>query len=81
MTKLQKLEHDAQKTRDKIQELQDSLKDMDKQRVELENAYIIQMVRASKMTPQELYELLKKDAIPANINDKTYESEETQNES
>ena len=89
MTKLQKLENEAQKVRAKIDELQDSLKDIDKQRVDLENAYIVQMVRASKMTPQELYELLKKGALPSTLENSdtniaennTDESEDTQHES
>ena len=81
MTKLQKLEREAQRVRDKIEELQESLVQIDKQKVELENAHIIQMVRASKVTPDELYKLLTNGIVPSVIDDKASESEVTQNES
>ena len=79
MTKLQKLEREAQKTREKIKELQDTLIQIDKLKTEQENMQIIQTVRSLKLSPDKLHEFLAKGAL-IDTNDKTDEIEENQHE-
>ena len=67
MSKLEKLEREEQKAREKIEELQKLLRGLASQKTEQENLQIVQMVRALKLTREELYEFLKKGALPASI--------------
>ena len=61
-----KIEKEIQKTREKITEQQNKLKDLEMQKTEAENLEIVQMVRSLHMTPAELSEFLAKGVIPDN---------------
>lgn len=54
MTKLEKIDKELEKSREKAAEWQAKIKDLEKQRQEEENSKIIQAVRALKLTPSEL---------------------------
>lgn len=63
--KILKIEKEIQKTREKIREQQNKLKELEMQKTETENLEIVQMVRSLHMTPAELEEFLAKGVIPA----------------
>ena len=65
MNKLEKIERDAQKARDKIAAMQSLLKDIEGQRTEQENLQIIQQIRALKLSRDELYTFLSNGSLPA----------------
>jgi hypothetical protein len=67
MTKLEKIERDAQKARERIAAMQDLLKQIDGKRTEQENLQIIQQVRALKLSRDELYTFITGGAIPATL--------------
>lgn len=54
MTKLEKIDKELEKSREKVAEWQAKIKDLEKQRQEEENSKIIQAVRSLKLTPSEL---------------------------
>ena len=60
MNKIERLDREIQKTREKITEYQNKLKELTAQKTEAEN----QLVRAMRLTPQELTAMLSGDAIP-----------------
>lgn len=62
--KISRIDKDIQKTREKIAEYQNRLKELQMQKTEAENLEIVQMVRSMRLTPQELSDLLKSDPIP-----------------
>jgi len=64
MKKLEQIERQEQKTRDKIAALQDILKDIGKQRTEQEDLQIIQKFRALKLSRDELYMFLGGGELP-----------------
>jgi len=64
-TKIDRIEQDIRKTREKITEYQNKLKTLEAQKTEQENLQIIQLVRAMRMTPQELTEFLQNSELPA----------------
>ena len=57
MNKIERIDREIQKTREKITEYQNKLKG-------LENLQIVQLVRAMKLTPQELNAMLSGGGIP-----------------
>ena len=57
--KIEKLAKDIEKTKAKITELQAWLRDLEKQKTELENTDFVAVVRSYHLTPQELAEFLK----------------------
>ena len=61
MNKIERLDREIQKTREKITEYQNKLKELTAQKTEAE---IVQLVRAMRLTPQELTAMLSGDAIP-----------------
>lgn len=69
--KIERIDQEIAKTREKIAEQQEKLKDLEAQKTEAENLEIVQMVRALRMTPAQLNALLAggmvpgQDAIPA----------------
>ena len=69
--KIERIDQEIAKTREKIAEQQEKLKDLETQKTEAENLEIVQMVRALRMTPAQLNALLAggmvpdQDAIPA----------------
>jgi len=67
MTKLEKIERDAQKARERIAAMQALLKQIDGKRTEQENLQIIQKVRALKLSRDELYAFITGGNIPASL--------------
>lgn len=57
--KLEKIEKEMQRTRDKISELQARLKELDGQKTEQENLQIVQLVRSMRLSPDELKAFLQ----------------------
>ena len=64
MNKIERIDREIQKTREKITEYQNKLKGLEAQKTEAENLQIEQLVRAMKLTPQELNAMLKDGGIP-----------------
>ena len=64
MSKIERIDREIQKTREKITEYQNRLKGLEAQKTEAENLQIVQLVRAMKLTPQELNAMLKDGGIP-----------------
>jgi hypothetical protein len=67
MKKLEKIERQEQKTREKIAALQAILKQIGGARTEQENLQIIQQVRALKLSREELYAFLGGGELPASL--------------
>ena len=70
--KIERIDQEIAKTREKIAEQQEKLKALEAQKTEAENLEIVQMVRAVRMTPAQLNAMLSggmvpsRDAFPAN---------------
>ncbi len=70
-SKIERIDQEIAKTREKIAEQQEKLKILEAQKTEAENLEIVQMVRAVRMTPAQLDALLAggmmpgRDAVPA----------------
>ena len=62
--KIERIEREITKTREKIAEYQDKLKALEAQKTEAENLEIVQMVRALRMTPAQLGEMLAGGMAP-----------------
>ena len=67
MNKIERLDREIQKTREKITEYQNKLKELTAQKTEAENLQIVQLVRSMRLTPQELTVMLSGDAIPGMV--------------
>ena len=82
MSKIERIEKEIQKTREKITEYQNKLRGLEAQKTEAENLEIVQLVRAMRLTPQELTAMLSGSGIPgiAPIPADYEEQEETENE-
>ena len=82
MSKIERIEKEIQKTREKITEYQNRLRGLEAQKTEAENLQIVQLVRAMRLTPQELNTMLKDGGIQgiAPIPADYEEQEETENE-
>ena len=68
LTKLERIEREIEKTRSKITEYQNKLKELEAQRTEQENFEIVGIVRSMCMTRDELMNFLRSggnDAPPA----------------
>ena len=64
--KIEKLEKEIGKTKTKIAELQARLRDLEKQKTELENTDYVAIARSFHLTPQQLAEFLKsQQAVPS----------------
>lgn len=57
--KIEKLEKEIDKTKNKIAEMQAKLRDLEKQKTELENTDYVAIARSFHLTPQQLAEFLK----------------------
>ncbi len=79
-SKMERINKEITKTREKITELQNKLKGLEAQKTEAENLEIVQLVRAMKLTPQELNELLSGGGIPGMAAADYEEQEDTENE-
>lgn len=82
MNKIERIDREIQKTREKITELQNKLKELNAQKTEAENLEIVQLVRSMRMNPQELNAMLKDGVIPgmASADNNIEEQEDTANE-
>ena len=57
--KIERLEKEIDKTKNKIAEMQARLRDLEKQKTELENTDYVAIARSFHLTPQQLAEFLK----------------------
>ena len=78
--KVLKIEKEIQKTREKITEYQNKLKELEMQKTEAENLEIVQMVRSLYMTPAELSVFLAKGVIPDTPASENESMEDMENE-
>ena len=78
--KVLKIEKEIQKTREKITEYQNKLKELEMQKTEAENLEIVQMVRSIHMTPAELSVFLAKGVIPDTPASENESMEDMENE-
>ena len=62
--KIDRIDREIQKTREKITEYQNRLKGLEAQKTEAENLQIVQLVRSMRLSPQELTAMLEKEPIP-----------------
>lgn len=62
--KIDRINKEIAKTREKITEYQNKLKGLEAQKTEAENLEIVQLVRAMRLTPQELNAMLSGSGIP-----------------
>ena len=89
MSKIERIDWEIQKTREKITEYQNKLKGLEAQKTEAENLEIVQLVRSMCLTPAELNAMLSGGGIsgmaaavpeaPADYDDYE-EQEDTENE-
>lgn len=72
MSKIDRIDREIAKVREKLIEYQEKLKVLEAQKTEAENLQIVQLVRAVRMTPQELNTLLSggSPALPAPTEEK-----------
>ena len=63
MSKIERIDKEIQKTREKITEYQNKLRGLEAQKTEAENLEIVQLVRAMRLTPQELTAMLSGNGI------------------
>lgn len=62
--KIDRIDREIEKTREKITEYQNKLKGLEAQKTEAENLQIIALVRSMRLTPAELTALLSGEPIP-----------------
>lgn len=62
--KIDRIDKEIEKTREKITEYQNKLKGLEAQKIESENLQIVQLVRSMRLTPQELTAMLSGGGIP-----------------
>ena len=63
--KIDRIDKEIEKTREKITEYQNRLKGLEAQKTEAENLQIVQLVRSMRLTPQELTAMLSGGGIPS----------------
>ena len=63
--KLDRIERDIEKTKNKIAELQKQLRELEAAKTEQENLQIVQLVRGLNMTPQEFAAFVRGGALQA----------------
>ena len=82
MNKMERIDREMQKTREKITEYQNKLKELAAQKTESENLQIIQLVRSMNISPKELTAMLSGEPIPgiATVPADYNEQEETEDE-
>lgn len=79
--KIDRIEREMEKTRVKITEFQNKLKELEAQRTEQENMQIVQLVRSMCMTREELAAFLRSGAINAMpVETKYHKQEDNDNE-
>ena len=70
--KIDRINREIEKTREKITEYQNKLKGLEAQKTEAENLQIVQLVRSMRLSPQELTAMLQNGAIPGMTPAPTY---------
>ena len=63
-SKIDRIDKEILKTREKISEYQNKLRSLEAQKAEAENLQIVQLVRSMHLTPDELSALLAGGGIP-----------------
>ena len=63
-SKIDRIEKEMQRTREKISEYQNRLKELAAQKTEAENLQIVQLVRSMRLSPHELSAMLSGGGIP-----------------
>ena len=74
--KIERIDQEIAKVREKIAEYQEKLKALEVQKTEAENLEIVQMVRALRMTPTQLSAMLSGGIVPGSLADDNNEQEE-----
>ena len=74
--KIERIDQEIAKVREKIAEYQEKLKVLEAQKTEAENLEIVQMVRALRMTPAQLSAMLSGGAVSGSMMDVNNEQEE-----
>ena len=64
MNKIERIDKEIAKTREKITEYQNKLRGLEAQKTEAENLQIVQLVRSMRLSPHELSAMLSGDGIP-----------------
>lgn len=64
MNKIERIDKEIAKTREKITEYQNKLRGLEAQKTEAENLQIVQLVRSMRLTPTALTDLLSGGGIP-----------------
>ncbi len=62
--KIERIDQEIEKVREKITEYQEKLKILEAQKTEAENLEIVQMVRSLRMTPAQLGAMLSGGTVP-----------------
>lgn len=78
--KIERIDQEITKIREKIAEYQEKLKALEAQKTEAENLEIVQMVRALRMTPTQLSVMLSGGTVPGSMGDDNNEKEENSDE-
>ncbi len=73
--KIERIDQEITKVREKIAEYQEKLKALEAQKNEAENLEIVQMVRALRMTPAQLRAMLSGGTVPGNLANDNNEQE------
>jgi wobble nucleotide-excising tRNase len=77
--KIDRINKEIAKTREKITEYQNKLKGLEAQKTEAENLEIVQLVRSMRLTPQELNAMLSGGGIPGMTAAPAEENEQEEN--
>ena len=64
MNKIERIDKEIAKTREKITEYQNRLRGLEAQKTEAENLQIVQLVRSMRLSPHELSAMLSGGGIP-----------------
>ena len=78
--KIERIDREIAKPREKIAEYQEKLKTLEAQKTEAENLEIVQMVRALRMTPEQLSAMLSGGMVPGTAVAAHDEQEDTAHE-
>ncbi len=62
--KIQRIDQEIARVREKIAEYQEKLKTLEAQKTEAENLEIVQMARALRLTPEQLNAMLSGGVVP-----------------
>ena len=62
--KIDRIDREIAKTREKLAEYQNKLRELEAQKTEAENLEIVQMVRALRLTPEQLNAMLSGGTVP-----------------